>query len=180
MEKNHNGGTSVESLSGSRGKQPFEQFWIADWSVDTATSRVTRGDQTFKLEPRVMEVLEYLATRPGEVVSREELESEIWKGTVVGYNSVTGTIQKLRKVFADDPKHSRVIETLSKRGYRVVATVRPAIKTLESTAYQNIHKEPTAAQNQWLRPALIALLVLVSGIIGLVTGITAALTWFSP
>jgi len=73
-----------------------------------------------------MEVLVYLAERPGAVVSRVELEASVWAGSVVGYDTVTGAIQKLRKAFGDNPRQPRVIETLSKKGYRLVAPVGPA------------------------------------------------------
>jgi TolB-like protein/DNA-binding winged helix-turn-helix (wHTH) protein len=70
-----------------------------------------------------MDVLAYLATRPGEVVTREDLENHVWAGTVVGYDTVTGALQKLRKALGDDAHRPRIIETIPKRGYRLIAQV---------------------------------------------------------
>lgn len=70
-----------------------------------------------------MEVLVYLARRPGEMVTRTELEESVWADVVVSYETLTSTIQKLRKAFDDDAQNPRFIETLSKRGYRLVAPV---------------------------------------------------------
>ena len=70
-----------------------------------------------------MDVLVYLANRPGQLVTREELEESAWKGTIVSYDALTGAIQKLRKAFKDDSRRPRIIETLSKKGYRLVAPV---------------------------------------------------------
>jgi len=72
-----------------------------------------------------MEALIFLANRAGETVTREELENNVWAGTVVGYYSLTGTMLKLRKAFDDDPKTPKIIETLPKKGYRLLADVKP-------------------------------------------------------
>ena len=61
--------------------------------------------------------------KPGEVISREELEANLWAGRVVGYDAVANTIIKLRKAFGDDSRHPRIIETIPKTGYRLIATV---------------------------------------------------------
>jgi TolB-like protein/DNA-binding winged helix-turn-helix (wHTH) protein/Flp pilus assembly protein TadD len=100
-------------------------FRIADWTVEPALTRLTRNGNTVRLEPKVMAVLVYLAERPGQAVSREELEEAVWAGTIVSYDALTGAIQKLRKAFNDDSRRPRIIETLSKRGYRLVAPVEP-------------------------------------------------------
>ena len=101
------------------------RFRIGDWTVDSSSCYLSRGEESVKLEPKVMEVLVFLAARPGEVVSREALEGSVWAGTVVGYDTVTGAIQKLRRAFGDNSRHPRIIETLSKKGYRLVTPVAP-------------------------------------------------------
>ena len=98
-------------------------FRVGDWYVEPASGQMTAGDRVVRLEPRVMEMLVYLAGRPGQVVSREELEQVLWQGRVISYDALTSTVQKLRRAFADDVRHPRFIETLSKRGYRLVAPV---------------------------------------------------------
>lgn len=96
---------------------------IGEWQIDPSCGRMTRNGKNVKLEPKVMDVLIYLSDRPGKVISREELEKAIWTGRVVTYDVLTGAIQKLRKAFEDDPRHPRIIETLSKKGYRFIAPV---------------------------------------------------------
>ena len=56
-------------------------------------------------------------------MTRDELARAVWAGTVVGDDAVTNAIIKLRKAFDDDSRSSKVIETIPKRGYRLVATV---------------------------------------------------------
>ena len=70
-----------------------------------------------------MRVLVHLAERAGEVVSREQLETDVWRGTVVGYDSLSNAIAKLRKAFEDDSQQPAVIETIPKVGYRLIASV---------------------------------------------------------
>lgn len=74
-----------------------------------------------RVEPKVMGVLVALSRRPGQLVTREELFEEVWTGTVVTEDVLTRSISELRKVFGDDPKSPRYIETIPKTGYRLVA-----------------------------------------------------------
>ncbi len=100
-------------------------FCVAGWEVDPASNRMLRDGREVRLEPRAMAVLVYLAEHPGQVVSRAELEAAVWSGMVVSYDAVTGAIQKLRRAFDDNPTRPQVIETISKKGYRLVAAVDP-------------------------------------------------------
>ena len=59
-----------------------------------------------------MAVLVYLASRPGETISREELERELWQGQVVVYEALSNAITKVRKAFEDDSHQPRIIETI--------------------------------------------------------------------
>jgi TolB-like protein/DNA-binding winged helix-turn-helix (wHTH) protein/Tfp pilus assembly protein PilF len=98
-------------------------FWINDWHIDPDACRIQRGDEVVKLEPKVMTVLVCLAEEAGKVISREQLEARAWPGMVVGYDSLASTIIKLRKAFGDDSKNPTIIETVSKKGYRLIAPV---------------------------------------------------------
>jgi len=104
-------------------------FCIDGWKIRPALNRMSRNGETVSLEPRVMAVLVYLAERPGSLVTRQELDEAVWSGMVVSYDALTGAIQKLRKAFNDEPRQPRVIETLSKKGYRLVAPVEPLEKS---------------------------------------------------
>lgn len=106
------------------GEAPPECLRIGDWIVEPSINRLRRGRQEARLEPKSMDLLVYLASHTNQVVSRSELEASVWQGTVVGYDTLTGAIQKLRRALGDDRAHPRYIETLSKRGYRLIAPVR--------------------------------------------------------
>ena len=98
-------------------------FWVDDWWVQPSLSELERHGTVVQLEPKVMAVLEHLAAQPGEAISREELEDRIWPGTVVGYDALVKAINKLREALGDDKKQPHYIQTISKKGYRLIAPV---------------------------------------------------------
>ena len=96
---------------------------VGDWIVDPELNEVRRNGDSTRLEPKALEVLAYLARRPGAVVGREDLLSAVWPGVVVGDDALTQAIIKLRKALGDDAHRPKYIETISKRGYRLIAPV---------------------------------------------------------
>ena len=96
---------------------------IGDWNVSPALNQLERNGETLKLEPRAMELLVYLASTRGRVVPADELLREVWKGRVFDDGVVYKNINHLRKALNDDSQHPRFIQTIPKRGYRLVATV---------------------------------------------------------
>ena len=100
-----------------------DTFSIDGWQIDVDSHRMTRGGVEKKLEPRGLELLLYLAERPNQVVTRQEIEDNVWQGRVVGYDALSGSIAKLRKAFSDTSKNPGVIETIPKSGYRLIAQV---------------------------------------------------------
>ena len=67
-----------------------------------------------------MEVLVRLAQQDGNVVSKEKLIGDVWADTFVGDDALIRCISDLRRALEDDPKSPRVIETIPKRGYRLL------------------------------------------------------------
>ena len=96
---------------------------IDGWRIDASSYRIARNGDEKKLEPRSMELLLYLAEHPDQVVTRQEIEDKVWQGRVVGYDALSSSIAKIRKAFEDSSKQPRVIETIPKVGYRLIAPV---------------------------------------------------------
>ncbi len=96
---------------------------VGDWLVQPELNRIAGHGGEVQVEPKVMAVLLRLAKRPGAVVSREELLATVWSDTVVVETAVFRAISELRRIFEDDPKQPRVIDTVRKRGYRLIAPV---------------------------------------------------------
>jgi DNA-binding winged helix-turn-helix (wHTH) protein/TolB-like protein/Flp pilus assembly protein TadD len=97
---------------------------IGAWSVEPAVNEIRRGGETLRIEPKAMEVLVFLAVRAGQVVSRDALLSALWPGAVVGDDALSQAVIKLRKALGDPAKSPQYIETIPKRGYRLVATAK--------------------------------------------------------
>jgi TolB-like protein/DNA-binding winged helix-turn-helix (wHTH) protein/tetratricopeptide (TPR) repeat protein len=93
--------------------------WIADPSDDT----LTRGTDSLKIEPRMMRLLLCLAKAQGAVVSQDHLLTEVWAGVVVGPASIYQSVSHLRKVLGDLGSPPTYIETVARKGYRLIAPV---------------------------------------------------------
>jgi transcriptional activator of cad operon len=96
---------------------------IADWCLNPSSGEMSRDGQTVRLEVRTMRLLLCLARQPGEVVSIDALLNEAWSGVAVSQDSVYQAIASLRRLFGDDPKDPKYIETVPRLGYRLVAAV---------------------------------------------------------
>ena len=100
-------------------------FRVGPWFVEPGLNTISRNGTTVQLEPKVMSVLVCLAEHPGEPVSKEQLLQTVWPNTFVSDGVLTRSISELRRVFEDEAKQPRVIQTIAKRGYRLVAPVTP-------------------------------------------------------
>ncbi|WP_226563667.1 nSTAND1 domain-containing NTPase [Shewanella chilikensis] len=99
-------------------------FFLGDWQVDPGSNSLRLGKRLRQLEPKAMDVLLYLCRRSGEVVSSDELLDACWPGSDTGDNPLHKTINQLRRALDDKAGDPSFIETIRKRGYRVVADVR--------------------------------------------------------
>ena len=96
---------------------------IGAWLVDPTSGQISRAGETLRLDARALRLLLHLAQKPGEVVSIDELLSEVWTGVVVTPDSVYQAVASLRRLLGDDPKQPTYIATVPRLGYRMVATV---------------------------------------------------------
>jgi DNA-binding winged helix-turn-helix (wHTH) protein/Tol biopolymer transport system component len=100
-------------------------FVIGDWRVEPEAGRLVRGDVERRLRPQVMDLLVALASRPGEVFSKQELLDAVWGGRFVSESALTTAVGELRDALEDDAKEPRFVQTVPKRGYRLLADVMP-------------------------------------------------------
>jgi len=96
---------------------------VGDWRVEPDLDRITGSAGEVLLMPKAMAVLVYLAERPGQVVSTDELIDTIWQGRPMGDNPVYKCITQLRTVLGDDRKAPAYIATVPTKGYRLIAAV---------------------------------------------------------
>ena len=95
------------------------------YHVEPSLNRVTGPNGVTRLEPKVMLVLVCLAEHAGQMVPKDRLFSAAWPDIAVGDDVLTRAISELRRLFDDDPKQPRVIETIPKAGYRLISPMTP-------------------------------------------------------
>jgi len=96
---------------------------IGIWLVQPGLNTISQNGTTRQLEPKVMEVLVCLAHHAGETLPKEQLLKTIWPDTFVSDDVLIRSISEIRRAFEDDPREPKFIQTISKRGYRLVAPV---------------------------------------------------------
>jgi Tol biopolymer transport system component/DNA-binding winged helix-turn-helix (wHTH) protein len=100
-------------------------FMLGDWQVDVGTNRLLRGDEVRPLRHKAMELLLMLARHAGRTVTREEIEQAIWDGNqFVAPKAINTAVWTIRQALGDDPEAPRYLETIAKKGYRLIAPVR--------------------------------------------------------
>lgn len=129
-----------------------EGFFIGTWLIQPRLNQISSGGRVHEIEPKMMRVLVCLAQQPGMVLSHAQLMDTVWPDTVVGEKSLAGVISKLRKVFDDDPYDPRVIKTISKHGYRLIAPVSHTGAVQEDFGRNGAHVLPEVGRSP--RPSL--------------------------
>lgn len=98
-------------------------FFVADWRVRPALGQLERGDVTVSVEARSLQVLSCLARHAPNVVSKQRLIGEVWGEAFVSDEVLSHAIWELRKAFGDEARNPRFIQTIAKKGYRLLAEV---------------------------------------------------------
>jgi Tol biopolymer transport system component/DNA-binding winged helix-turn-helix (wHTH) protein len=95
------------------------------FEVDLDSGELWKAGFRIKLQSQPFKVLAALLERPGQIVTREDLQLRLWgRDTVVDFDHSLGTaINKVREALGDSADNPRYIETLAKRGYRFIAPV---------------------------------------------------------
>ena len=101
-------------------------FTVDEWLVEPALNRISLRGETHYLRPQVMDLLVYLAQRNGQVVSTEELLTDLWVGRIVSHGTVYNCIAELRQALRNGHDTGAEIENIPKKGYRLVAEVQGA------------------------------------------------------
>jgi DNA-binding winged helix-turn-helix (wHTH) protein len=116
------------------------RFRLGEWEINPAENTLYSREKSVRLEPRVMDVLVYLAAEPGKVVPKEDLLAVVWGGSFVEEGALTHAVYSLRKALGDDARQPRYVRTIPKRGYQLVAIVEP-----ECNEADGVDAEPPVA-----------------------------------
>lgn len=116
------------------------------FEVDLRAAELYKAGRKIKLQVQPLHILAMLLEHPGEVVTREELRQRLWPAdTFVDFDhSLNTAVKKLRQALGDDKKKPRFVETLPKRGYRFIGTVKNEPPRAAATS------EPMAKSSSWI------------------------------
>src|SRR5262250_2034403 len=105
-----------------------ERIRFGPFVADVHTRELWKEGTRIKLIGQPFEILSVFLSKPGKLVTREELRSRLWAAdTFVDFNhGLNAAINKLREALCDSAEKPRYIETLPRRGYRFIAAVEPA------------------------------------------------------
>ena len=126
------------------------------FEVDLRAQELYKGGRRIKLQVQPFQILAMMLERPGEVVTREELQKRLWPAdTFVDFDhSVNTAVKKLRQALGDDIKKPRFVETLPKRGYRFLAAVKGTVGAPSDQAAASLTAvtaaKPEAAASRWI------------------------------
>ncbi len=132
------------------------QFRLRDRTVDTERSVVDDGERSVRVKPKSMAVLRTLAEAGGAVVSREQVFASVWPNSEVSDDVLTQSITELRKALGDSARSPRFIETIPRKGFRLL--VKPVALDGDS---EDGATSPTA-RFAWPAAAMLVLAVLAT------------------
>jgi DNA-binding winged helix-turn-helix (wHTH) protein/tetratricopeptide (TPR) repeat protein len=134
-------------------------FSVGEWVVRPRLDRIERADVTVQLEPKVMDLLVCLAHASGEVVSKDELLDTVWGKRFVADATLSNAVAHLRKRLGDDARAPRFIETIPKRGYRLLEPVGAVDPGPPSAGQQPPDRAEQGGRRLWL-------VAIVLGVVG--------------
>jgi DNA-binding winged helix-turn-helix (wHTH) protein len=113
---------------------PESGFYLDGQRVELLPCAILTANGEVRVEPRVMYVLVLMVKHAGQVVSREEFIKSVWNNTFITDKVLSRCIYRLRQALGDDTRNPRFIETVSKRGYRLIAPVDTTATQVESSS----------------------------------------------
>jgi DNA-binding winged helix-turn-helix (wHTH) protein/tetratricopeptide (TPR) repeat protein len=109
------------------GPDAAETVRFGDFTIDPVRREIRHQGREIDVQPRVFDLLVYLARHRDRAVGKDELQDAVWPGMIITETALTRAIMKARKAVGDDASRQAVIKTLHGHGYRFVAPVaRPA------------------------------------------------------
>ncbi len=149
---------------------PAPKVAFGPFEYDDLSGNLSKCGTPIRLQGKPLQILLFLVNRPGQVVSRDELQRHLWEGTTFvdfeqGLNSA---VNKLRQTLGDSADQPRYVETLPGRGYRFIAPVQrastKAVFEMSAPAPLRVETKPGRRAQPWLLfVASLALAVVAGG-----------------
>src|SRR5689334_23201148 len=110
-------------MAGPAGSVPVFHFGV--FELDLRVGELRKRGIRIKIQEQPLQILCLLIERPGEVVTREQIQNKLWDGdTFVDFdNAINSAVRKMRDALGDTSENPRFVETVARRGYRFIAPV---------------------------------------------------------
>jgi predicted ATPase/DNA-binding winged helix-turn-helix (wHTH) protein len=126
---------------------------FAEFDLDEANASLTRHGTAVPLAPTPFNLLCALARQPGALLKKDDLLDEVWGHQFVSESVLKTAVSDLRTALGDNPRDARIVETVSRRGYRFIATTAPVVAAQRHAA---AHPEPQRSPSFIGRAAALA------------------------
>src|SRR3954447_6654963 len=123
----------------------MHRLWLQDRLILPELNAVVTNGTRVHVEPKAMAVLLELTNYPGEVLSKARLIQRVWDGVFVCEDVVTNAISLLRRALSDETKVPFLIQTIPKRGYRLMVPPPPGKPRPKRPFRQRRRRRPVAA-----------------------------------
>jgi DNA-binding winged helix-turn-helix (wHTH) protein len=148
-------------------KQYF-MIQFGEFILDSKQARLSYQGKEVAIEPKLFELLLLFVQQPNSIISRQGILDNLWTGSLVTDNAINKLVANLRKILADDPKNPRYIQTVPKRGYRLVCkvTLLETLKVSENNpptnkSFTEENKSLNAVKYKTTGAAIIVLLLIL-------------------
>src|SRR6266478_7329439 len=145
-------------LNSAMGTQPnpAPRVFLGPFEYDDLSGDLSKYGTHIRLQGKPLQILSLLVNRPGQIISRDELQRHLWRGTTFGdfEQGLNSAVNKLRQTLGDSADQPRYVETLPGRGYRFIAPVQrastKAILEMAAPAPLRIEPKPGRQLPPWL------------------------------
>ena len=157
-------------MSEAQADRQFVRFGA--FEADVQTGELRKNGVKLKFSGQPFHVLAILLERPGEVITREELQKRLWPDTFVDVERNLNTaVNKIREVLGDSAETPRFVETLPRRGYRFIGELeRPVEPSVETAIEPKTTVEPDRGSDSRKMWWTVAAGVLTIALIAVITG----------
>ena len=152
-------------------------FSIGDWVVYPQSHEVRRNGEVVRIKPKEMGVLLQLKDGGNQVVTRDEILEAVWDDTYPNDEGLTQAISGLRKAFGDTPSKPEYIETIPKKGYRLVSDVEVLESEKEDKEYNTDKASSLTGVKQYLKEHIW--FIILAGLISILLGMVVYQNFFA-
>jgi len=144
---------------------PVRAVQFGPFQLDLGTAELRKNGSVTKLANQPFQILAQLVQHPGELVTRDELRQRLWQSdTFVDFEyGLNAAVRRLREVLGDSAENPTYIETLPRRGYRLIVPVESPVAAAPAAPDARVRR-----WKAWLAAAAVGMLVVV---------VTAGLVW---